>query len=67
MKSGDMFHDLVEFQDIEYYKLRPVIYFDTIYQTNAWKIISVFITNGSSAEEPFSITQGLNLLTVLIS
>lgn len=53
MKSGDMFHDLVEFQDIEYYKLRPVIYFDTIYQTNAWKIISVFITNGSSAEEPF--------------
>jgi len=53
MKSGDIFHDLVEFQDMEYYKLRPVIFFDSIYETNAWKIISVFITNGSGEEEPF--------------
>jgi len=53
MKSVDMFHYLVVFQDMEYYKLRPVIFFDSIYETNAWKIISVFITNGSGEEEPF--------------
>lgn len=55
MKSTDnMFHYLEHMRkDIEYFKLHTVFRFDTIYQTGQWKVISVFITNGSDKNEPF--------------
>ncbi len=52
MKSTDnMFHYLVNFKEMDYYKERPVFTFDSIYDTGKWKIFSIFITNGSSAKE----------------
>lgn len=52
MKSTkNMFHSLVFYKNLDYYKERPVISFDTIYLEGDWKIFSVFITNGSSKKE----------------
>jgi sortase B len=51
--TDNMFHYLIKFKDLDYYKERPVFTFDTIYQTGQWKIFSVFITNGSSEKEEF--------------
>lgn len=47
-----MFHYLLDYQEVNYYSERPVITFDTIYDTSKWKIFSVFITNGSDDKEP---------------
>jgi sortase B len=59
MKSTDnMFHYLVEYKKLDFYKDRPVFTFDTIYQTGNWKVFAVFITNGSNKKEPlFDYTQ----------
>jgi sortase B len=48
-----MFHYLLEYKKVSYYKERPVITFDNIYSTGEWKIFAVFITNGSDDKEPF--------------
>lgn len=47
MKTGAMFHDIARYQDLNFYKERPIIYFDSLYQTGIWKIFAVIITNGS--------------------
>ncbi len=51
--TDNMFHYLIKYKELDYYKERPVLTFDTIYQTGQWKIFSVFITNGSSVKEKF--------------
>ena len=48
MKTGAMFHDIARYQDLNFYKDRPIIYFDSLYQTGIWKIFAVIITNGST-------------------
>ncbi len=47
-----MFHFLLEYNKVSYYKEHPVITFDTIYDTAKWKIFAVVVTNGSSEKEP---------------
>ncbi len=47
-----MFHFLLEYNKVSYYKEHPVINFDTIYDTAKWKIFAVVVTNGSSEKEP---------------
>lgn len=48
-----MFHYLLQYKKLSYYKQHPIITFDTIYHTGKWKIFSVFVTNGSDKKEPF--------------
>lgn len=50
--TDNMFHYLMNYKELDYYKKRPVFTFDTIYQTGQWKIFSIFITNGTSKKEP---------------
>ncbi len=50
--TNNMFHYLMKFKDLDYYKERPVFTFDTLFQKGQWKIFSVFFTNGSSKKEP---------------
>jgi sortase B len=50
--SDNMFHYLINFKELDYYKARPVFTFDTIYQTGQWKIFAILITNGTSTKEP---------------
>lgn len=49
--TDNMFHYLIKYKEPDYYKERPIITFDTIYQTGKWKIFAVFITNGTSDKE----------------
>jgi sortase B len=56
--TDNMFHYLVKFKELDYYKARPAFTFDTILQTGQWKIFSIFITNGGSEkEELFNYTR----------
>ncbi len=50
--TDNMFHYLLKYKELDYYKARPVFTFDSIYQKGLWKIFAVFITNGSSGKEP---------------
>ncbi|HHT96503.1 MAG TPA: class B sortase [Clostridiales bacterium] len=52
VSTDNMFHYLIKYNNLDYYKQRPVITFDTLYQKNEWKIIALFKTNGSSKKEP---------------
>lgn len=49
--TDNMFHRLLEYKNLDYYKERPVFQFDNIYEPGQWKIFSIFITNGSSKKE----------------
>lgn len=43
--KGNMFTELMRYQNIDFYKKAPIINFDTLYQENQWKVIAVFDTN----------------------
>ena len=45
MKDGQMFADLLKFDDVKFCKKHPVIQFDTVDSTAKWKIFAVFKTN----------------------
>ena len=45
MKDGQMFADLLKFDDFNFCKKHPLIQFDTTDSTAKWKIFSVFKTN----------------------
>ncbi len=46
-----MFSELVQYEDIEFYKKSPVIEFNTIEANYKWKIYGVFITNANADED----------------
>lgn len=46
-----MFSELVQYEDIEFYKKSPVIEFNTLNANYKWKIYGVFITNASASED----------------
>jgi sortase B len=50
--TDNMFHYLLNFKNLDYYKERPLFTFDTIYQTGQWKIFAIFVTNGTTKKEP---------------
>lgn len=45
MNDGSMFAGLLKFTDINFYKLTPLISFDTIFESASWKVVSVFRVN----------------------
>ncbi len=45
MRDGSMFGNLLKYDNLDFYKERPVIMFDTLDGQGDWKIISVFKTN----------------------
>jgi len=45
MNDDQMFHELIKYKDVNFYKTSPIISFDTIYGSFSWKIFAVFITN----------------------
>lgn len=49
--TDNMFHHLLDFKELDFYKANPVFTFDSILQTGQWKIFSIFITNGTSEKE----------------
>ncbi len=58
MKSSDnMFHYLIKYNDIDYYRQRPVITFDTLYQKGQWKIFSIFKADADINDDFFNFTR----------
>lgn len=58
MKSTDnMFHYLIKYNDIDYYRKHPVITFDTLYHKGQWKIISIFIADANINDDFFNFTR----------
>ena len=50
-RSGNMFHELMNYNDLDFLIENSVIQFDSLYEEGLWIIFSVFKTNGSSAKE----------------
>lgn len=44
MRNGTMFHDLINYKDIEYWKSHRYIYFDTLTEDHTYEIFAVFVT-----------------------
>lgn len=58
MKSTDnMFHYLIKYNDIEYYREHPVITFDTLYHKGQWKIISILKADADVNDDFFNFTR----------
>lgn len=55
--TDNMFHYLLKYDDIAYYKAHPIIQMDTIYEKGMWKIISVFKANANITEDFFNYTK----------
>jgi sortase B len=51
--SDDMFHYLLNYNEVDYLKEHPIISFDTIYEEAMWKIFSVYITPGTNQRDDF--------------
>ena len=45
MKDGQMFGELINYQDLNYYKQHPVINFDSLYEEGKYKIVAMFIAS----------------------
>jgi len=45
MNDDQMFHELIKYKDVNFYKTSPIISFDTIYGSFSWKIFAVFVTD----------------------
>lgn len=58
MKSTDnMFHHLLKYDDLDFYKEHPVITFDSLYRKGQWKIISIFKADADITEDFFNFTR----------
>ncbi|WP_175562120.1 class B sortase [Anaerocolumna xylanovorans] len=58
MKSTDnMFHYLIKYNDLAYYRKHPVITFDTLYHKGQWKIISIFKADANINDDFFDFTR----------
>ncbi|MDF2557748.1 MAG: sortase, SrtB family [Bacillales bacterium] len=42
MKTGQMFHDLIKYQDVEFYKKSPTLTMNTVYEEREYKIFACF-------------------------
>ena len=57
--TGMMFHELLRYKDINFYKEHPVITFDSLYKEAKWKIIAyVRLSGDMNINQGFSYLQG---------
>ena len=52
MRDGQIFGELLSYQDVEFYRQHPIIRFSTLHEHAYFKIFSVFITNGHEDQGP---------------
>lgn len=45
MKDGQMFGELMSYQNLDFYKAHPVVQFDSIYEENQYVIVGMFIAS----------------------
>ena len=55
MRDGQMFEELLNYKDLDYYRAHPVIRFDSVYEEAEYKVLAMFITNTQSIFKLMSI------------
>ncbi len=48
-----MFHEILQYKKLDFYREHPIINFDTIYDTGEWKVFAVFFTPGDIDNQDF--------------
>lgn len=57
--TGMMFHQLLKYKDINFYKEHPIITFDSLYEEAKWKVIAYIRVSGDMKNNPgFNYLQG---------
>lgn len=57
--TGMMFHELLKYKDLSFYKKNPVLTFDTLYKESKWKVIAFIRVSGDlNAKGNFNFMQG---------
>ncbi len=51
MKNGEMFHDLLNYKDVNYYKEHNIIRYDTLYEMGEYEVFAVLRTRVGGANE----------------
>ncbi len=51
IKGGRFFSELCNYSDLDYYKERPVITFDSVYNEMQWVIVACYITNSAPEQD----------------
>lgn len=51
IKGGRYFAELCEYKELDFYKKRPVITFDSVYEEMDWKIVGCFIANAEPEQD----------------
>ncbi len=59
MKNGEMFHDLLNYKDVNYYKEHTTVKFDTLYETGEYEIFAVIRTKVGASNE-FKYYENIN-------
>ncbi len=64
-KRGLMLSNMKKYRDVNFYKEHPVIQFDTLYDENQWKVITMFKedTNPKRGSKIFEFWNSINLNT----
>lgn len=45
MRDGQMFEELLQYKNLDYYRSHPIIRFDSVYEEAEYKVVAMFITN----------------------
>jgi SrtB family sortase len=51
IRGGRYFAQIANYQKLDFYKINPVITFDTVYEEAKWKVVSAFITNANRKQD----------------
>jgi sortase B len=51
MKNGEMFGQLGNYRDLNFYRVNPVIYFNALYREDVWKVFAVYIINTKPGDD----------------
>lgn len=55
IKGGRFFAELCNYKDLDYYKQRPTITFDSVFDDMQWKVVGMFITNAEKEQDDGNI------------
>lgn len=50
LNSGRMFHNLINYKNVSYYKEHPVVSYDTVYAEHDYKILGMFFVNADMTQ-----------------
>ncbi|MEG0664065.1 MAG: class B sortase, partial [Clostridia bacterium] len=52
MHDKQMFNEILNYKNLDYYKNHPIITMDTVYEKSQWKVFAAYVANASSEDGP---------------